>query len=118
MKRPLGCLGAVLLAGLISATPALADRCRLTCNGGPEVGASDGALTAAYFELRYGIGYASNTSEGVRTHEWRLRAQCDVTDSNVGGCDPAQLHCPEPPDRLIGYYLVQFQRLVPPDRSP
>jgi hypothetical protein len=109
---------AALAAMLLQPLPALADDCEFRgCAETPEVGTSPGSLTASYFEARGTVGYASNSSPALQPYHWRLRTQCQISDPNVGGCNRDQATCESPADRVIGYYVVQRQPVVLPDRS-
>src|SRR3954452_4138921 len=83
----------------------------------PTVETGTGALTASYFGAREGLAFASNSAPSAQVHRWRLQTPCQVSDEEIGGCNAGQRSCPEPPGRLVEYYVVQSQKLVPPDRS-
>src|SRR3954454_16491852 len=102
------------LAMLVAlALPAFARAdCRFACPPPPDVSTGDGALTASYFEVRGGSGYASNNATGVAEYHWRLRTQCGITDPVIGACNPGGAVCQQAPDRVITYYIVQSQRLA------
>jgi hypothetical protein len=107
---------AVFATGVASATED--PGCRFTCPDTPVTELSGGVVSATYFDLREGMGYASNTNSGVPTFQWRMRTACQVTDSQVGACDPGAITCDSPPDRMVGYYVVQRQRLTPVNGEP
>jgi hypothetical protein len=92
----------------------MAAPCRIACDG-PVVETGTGALTASYFEVRGGLGLASNRATALMDRQWRLRTPCEVTDADVGACQPGQQACPPIPGRVVTYYIVQFQRLVTPE---
>jgi hypothetical protein len=83
----------------------------------PEVGTGTSVLTASYFEIREGQGFASNNTPSTQPYQWRLRSQCQISDPDIGGCNPGEIGCPQPPGRVLSYYIVQSQRLALPDRS-
>src|SRR4051794_12577274 len=60
-----------------------------------------------------GIRLASNTAAAVPQYRWRLRTPCQLTDATTGGCVSGDF-CPAIPGRLIGFYVVQRQRLAQP----
>src|SRR3712207_4546080 len=109
MRRVL--VGLLITASLAISSPAGAaprdTNCRFACPGGPDVRPGAGTLTATYFEVRTGTGYASNSPPSPPSYHWRMRTQCAITDPNVGGCDPNAITCPQPPNRVVSYYLVQ-----------
>jgi hypothetical protein len=119
--RVLSALGFLIVGAVLGVgTPAArAGQCGLTECGGPRpsVGTGTGSLTASYFDVRGGAGYASNAVTAAAVHQWRLMAQCDLTDASVGGCAGDQLGCPEPTGRVVSYYIVQSRRLTPVDHS-
>jgi hypothetical protein len=120
MIRRLIALG--FAAVLILGTPSIgsAAPCGLRgCDGSPTVGVGDGELTASYFEVTDSQARASNQlPPGPPSFRWRLRTQCQLTDENVGACDGSAISCDPVPGRLIGYYIVQRQRLVLPNQEP
>jgi hypothetical protein len=63
------------------------------------------------------MGYAANASLAPQTRQWRLRTSCEVSDASVGACDPNATECREQPGQVVGYYIVQSQRLVQADHS-
>jgi hypothetical protein len=54
----------------------------------------------------------------VPLYHWRLRTACEVSDPQAGGCDPGARTCNSPPGRLVGYYVVQRQRLTQVNGEP
>jgi hypothetical protein len=107
----------LLTIGGISAAEAASCGLR-ACDSSPEVDIGGGQLTASYFAVEAGRARASNQPSGEPpSFRWRLRTQCQLSDANVGACDGADVVCDPPPGRLVGYYIVQRQRLVAPDGS-
>src|SRR5690242_16463571 len=110
--------GLALLMVFAVASPASADDCSLgACDTGPVVAPTTGALEASYFETRSGLGFATNAAPSLQPYHWRLVTQCQVSDPALGGCIPGEEACPPSPGRILGYYVVQRQRVVLPDRS-
>src|SRR4051794_15837682 len=109
MRTRLSMILAVIGAATFLALPiSPASACPLrACPPQPQVGNGDGALTASYFEAQGPTGYASNAPRVPQAYHWRLRTQCQVTDPNVGGCNPGRVTCPQTPNRLLAYYTVQ-----------
>ena len=117
MRRLLLLIVAVLL---VAPTPSAraAPTCRISCGEEPTVGVGSGELTASFFEVRASIGYASNAATEAPEKRWRLRTQCQLTDAQIGGCEGGELTCDQPPDRVVGFYITQAQRLVRADGQP
>src|SRR4051794_20596593 len=118
--KSLGLLSAIALVLLAAAMPATAGTCDFRgCGagggGGPVVQAGGGALTAAYFSKLDGLGYASKSAPEPQRYQWQLLTQCEFTDPVAGGCEPDQAVCQQAANRLTAYYIVESQRLVPPD---
>ena len=116
-RLALGALLAILLASFYS-SPAAAAPCGglKGCPDGPQAGLEAGQVTAAYFEVVAGTGRASNVPPtGPPSFQWRLRTQCEVSDPNVGACQPGAVVCDPVEARVVTYYIVQRQRLALPD---
>ncbi|MPQ96452.1 hypothetical protein GB931_00640 [Modestobacter sp. I12A-02628] len=67
-----------------------------------------------------GMRRASNSrSPGPALYRWRLASPCQIRDETVGACTPADfVDCPDVPDRVVVYYVVQRQRLAQADGTP
>jgi hypothetical protein len=114
---------ALLIATLLNAVltqPARAEgECSVRgCTNQPQVVVGPGSLTASLFELREGGGYASNQAPPVPRYTWRLQTPCEISDPAVGGCISGTITCPQPPGRVVTYYVTQQRRLVPPNGQP
>jgi hypothetical protein len=83
------------------------------CPSKPATGLEAGQVTASYFEVVEGSGRASNQpTPGPPIYHWRLRTECEVSDPNVGACQPGAVVCEPVEARVITYYIVQRQRLA------
>jgi hypothetical protein len=109
---------AAIVFALCATSSAAADDCALRGCPEPNVTAGTGAFIAALFEIRGATGYASQAAPALPEKRWRLRSQCEVTDAEQGACEGGQTVCEQPPGRLVGYYIVQAQRLVRADGLP
>jgi hypothetical protein len=99
---------------------ASADCVLLSCAPSPTVTAGNGELTASAFEVRQSVGYASNSATGAEMppYTYRLRSQCQLSDADVGACDPTAVTCAPVANRVLFYYIVQRQRLARADGEP
>ncbi len=69
----------------------------------------DGAIVVGDVETTPGGRIALN--EPDPTHQWRLVNPCLTEDPVFGGCT-AQPPCPEPPDRTVVRFLVQYRLIA------
>ena len=81
----------------------------------PQVGFGPGHLTASSVSGTPGTRFR-NASNEVSERTYTLVTPCDFTDPRQGACEPDIAGCPEAPGRVIVYYYVISQRLVPEDR--
>src|SRR4051812_30481771 len=119
LRRSWGVLLAALIFPAVPMTAAKGGSCGLnSCDPEPIVTPTSGALNAAYFEEIDGYGRATNAPPSPPAYQWQLLTQCQVTDPVVGGGAPGEAVCPDLPNVVQGYYIVEKQRLVPADGSP
>jgi hypothetical protein len=117
-KRLAAWVTLVAILTLTCSIPAEAAECGglKGCPTAPTTGLEAGQVTATYFEVIAGSGRASNQPPpGAPPYRWRLRTECEVSDPNVGACQPGAVACEQVEARVITYYIVQRQRLALPD---
>jgi hypothetical protein len=109
----------LLVAAVLFAAPATAAEIegpcpRLSC---VEAEASDSSVNLSAEDVSSsdvtGVRHASNTAPPIPQYQWRLQTPCQLTDAAAGACVPGDV-CPAIPGRLIGFYVVQRQRLAQP----
>jgi len=118
----------ILICALIPLTPA-AGACpdwNPTCSndGTPTSSVSDGQVIVGLVTGAEGAGVATASNPPAaepRPYRYRLTTPCAIDDAAVGGCLPGQAACPQADGRVVGYYVVQRQRLLvepPIDAAP
>ncbi len=87
---------------------------------GGSIGAVHSQLTGGTVTLQaadvtsadaFGVRHASNAPAAIPAYQWQLRTPCQISDPATGGCVAGNV-CPAAPGRLIGFYVVQRQRLA------
>jgi len=77
----------------------------------PDIGLDNGASTIGLDgEI---AGSLAGSGVAIADYRWRLRSLCVISDEVDGDCSPSDFRpCPEVPDRVIRFYVLERQPLV------